>query len=62
MERKIIELTKNDDGHKCLLCCAREATVKIAINRVKYDDSVISFDVCDVCLSRMQNDIQKTCE
>ena len=62
MERKIIELTKINDGHNCLLCCEREATVKVEISRVKYNDSVIGFDVCDSCLSRMQQDIQKICE
>ena len=62
MEKKIIELTKNNDGDTCLLCCEREATVKMEINRVKYNDGVISFHVCDSCLSKMQQDIQKICE
>ena len=62
MENKIIELTKINDGHQCLLCCRREATVKIVINRAKYNDSVIGFDICDQCLSKMQSDIQKICE
>lgn len=62
MEKRIIKLTKVDDSSRCLLCCEREASVKVAISRVKYDDSVISFDVCDKCLSRMQQDIQKICE
>ena len=62
MEKKIIELTKVSDQHQCLLCCEREATVKVAINRVKYNDNVIGFDVCDKCLSKMQEDIQKICE
>ena len=62
MEKRIIELTKINDGHQCLLCCVREATVKVVINRAKYNDSVIGFDVCDQCLSRMQSDIQKICE
>ena len=62
MEKKIIELTKINDGHQCLLCCERDATIKIEINRVKYNDGVIGFDVCDKCLSRMQSDIQKICE
>lgn len=62
MEKKIVELTKINDGHNCLLCCEREATVKVEINRVKYNDGVIGFDVCDVCLSKMQQDIQKICE
>ena len=62
MEKRIIELTKINDGHQCLLCCEKEATVKVVINRAKYNDSVIGFDVCDQCLSRMQSDIQKICE
>lgn len=62
MEKKIIELTKVNDGSKCLLCCEREATVNVEINRVKYDDDVIGFNVCDTCLSQMQNDIHKICE
>ena len=62
MKKKIIELTKVNDGDTCLLCCERNATVKMEIGRVKYNDSVISFSVCDKCLSQMQSDIQKICE
>ena len=62
MEKKIINLNKEHKGYQCLLCCERDATVKVEINRVKYDDSIISFDVCDVCLAKMQQDIQKICE
>ena len=62
MEKKIINLTKETDARTCLLCCEREATVKVEINRVKYNDGVIGFDVCDKCLSQMQQDIQKICE
>ena len=62
MEEKIIKLTKKTNVGTCLLCCEKEATVKVAINRVKYNDSVTSFDVCDTCLSKMQSDIQKVCE
>ena len=63
MEKKIIKLTKiNDKGFKCLLCCDRWATVHVDIGRVKYDDGVIGFDVCDQCLAKMQEDIQKICE
>lgn len=58
MEKKIIELTKINDGHDCLLCCAKEVTIKVNINRVKYDDNVISFEVCDECLAKMQRDIE----
>lgn len=62
MEKKIINLTKETGVGTCLLCCEREATIKMAISRVKYGDSVISFDVCDQCLSKMQQDIHKICE
>ena len=62
MEKKIINLTKETGVGTCLLCCEREATVKVEISRVKYNDSVISFDVCDSCLSKMQQDIQKICK
>lgn len=62
MEKKIIELTKVNDGSQCLLCCEREATVKLEINRVKYNDGIIGFHVCDKCLIKMQNDIQRICE
>lgn len=61
MEKKIIEITKVNDGHQCLLCCNNEATMKFELNRVKYGDSVISFDICDECLARMQKDIE-VCE
>ena len=62
MKKKIINLTKINDGSRCLLCCEREATAKVEINRVKFDDGVIGFHVCDKCLSQMQEDIQKICE
>ena len=62
MEKKIINLSKETEGGTCLLCCEREATVKVTINRVKYGDNVIGFHVCDKCLSQMQSDIQKICE
>jgi hypothetical protein len=62
MENKIIELTKVNDGSKCLLCCEREATVNVEINRIKYDNGVIGFHICDTCLARAQQDIQKICE
>ena len=62
MEKKIINLTKVDHEGICLLCCEREATIKLEISRVKYGDSVIGFEICDSCLSKMQEDIQKICE
>ena len=62
MKKKIINLSKETEGGTCLLCCEREATVKVEINRVKYNDNVIGFHICDSCLSRMQQDIQKIYE
>lgn len=62
MKKRIIELTKVNDGSKCLLCCDREATVNMVINRVKYNDGIIGFHVCDKCLSVMQEEIHKICE
>lgn len=62
MEKKIINLTKINGGYQCLLCCEREATIKVSIDRVKYGDNVIGFDVCGQCLSKMQEDIQKICK
>ena len=62
MEKKIINLTKEINEGTCLLCCKRKATIKITISRIKYDDNVIGFHVCDRCLSKMQQDIQKICE
>lgn len=58
MEKNIIELTKINDGHQCLMCCKNGATMKFELNRVKYGDSVISFDICDECLAQMQKDIE----
>ena len=62
MEKRIIELSQADQHHKCLLCGKTDATIKMTINRVIYDDSVISFTMCDECLSKAQQDIQKICE
>lgn len=57
MVKKIISLTEATDG-KCLIYCDRVATVNMKINRVKYDDSIVSFHVCDQCLAQMQKDIE----
>jgi hypothetical protein len=63
MEKKIIELTQVEQGWKCLICGKKDATVKLTVNRLlSYDDTVIGFRVCDDCLAKMQNDIQKACE
>jgi hypothetical protein len=61
MEKKIIELTKYNDGFQCIICCERKATIKFKVNRPKHDDSVTSFHICDECLAKMQKDIE-TCE
>ena len=63
MEKKIIELNKAEQDWTCLICCKNKATVKLTINRLtSYNDSVISFNMCDECLSKAQQDIQKICE
>ena len=41
MEKRIIELTKINYGSQCLLCCEREATIKVEINRAKYNHFVL---------------------
>ncbi len=58
---KLINLTKTNENNICLLCSQKVATMKMEILRSKYMDSVISFDICDECLSQMQKDIE-TCE
>jgi len=67
MEKKIIELTKCNpkDGHHCIICPGhKQATTQVNIQRLVdiRNDSLIIFYVCDECVARMQNDIQKTCE
>lgn len=62
MEKKIIELKNDNEESTCLICCERDATIKMIINRQKHNDTVISFHICDRCLAKMQDDIQKTCE
>ena len=63
MEKKIINLTKVNDGRQCLICCKRDATIELRIDRLlSYNDSVVSFHLCDQCLSKAQQDIQKICE
>lgn len=59
MEKKIIELTKvEDNDHFCLLCGNKNATMKMKINRIRQGDNIVSFQVCDECLSQMQKDIE----
>ena len=61
MEKKIINITKRTEGGVCLLCCENKAALKMEINRVKYDESVVSFYICNECLAKMQKDIE-VCE
>ena len=61
MSKKIIHLTKKDDGGTCLICCKNNATIKMQITRIKYDDSIMTFYTCDSCLAQMQREIE-TCE
>lgn len=63
MEKKIIELTPVEQDWTCLICCKKKATAKLTINRLlSYDDVVIGFYICDECLAKAQQDIQKICE
>ena len=59
MMKKIIELTNESSGFKCLICCKRMANLKFKIKRLEQEDVVTSFHVCDQCLAKMQEDIQK---
>ena len=59
MERKIIELIKLDnEGFQCIICCDARATTKVRINRLKYDESLNAFHVCDRGVAQMQKDIE----
>jgi hypothetical protein len=62
MENKIIELTQSEEGNRCLICSAVDGHINIKIQRIHPVDNIISFHVCDKCLSQMQNDINKICE
>lgn len=62
MEKRIIELTKINDGCGCLTCGADKATIKVKIQRIKREDNITSFYICDECLVRMQQDVQKICD
>lgn len=58
MENKIIEITKIDNDYKCLICCKNNATIKMRVNRLVNDDNVISFHVCNKCLTQIQKEIK----
>ena len=64
MEKKIINLSKAKEEHKCIICCKETATTKVEILRLTNhkNDSLIIFNVCDTCLAQMQQDIHKICE
>jgi hypothetical protein len=64
MEKKIINLTEAREDYGCIICCKNSATTKVEILRLTnhQNDSLISFNVCDDCLVKMQSDIQKICE
>ena len=64
MEKKIINLSKANEDYGCIICCKGHATTKVEILRKVNlkNDSLISFNVCDDYLSKMQQDIQKICE
>lgn len=58
MAKKIIEVTKIDNGCTCIICCKTPSTTKIKINRPDYDDCITSFFVCNECLAKMQKEIE----
>lgn len=58
MRRRIIELRKEKEERKCLICCEKPATTKLSIDRPKRGDNIIVFSVCDECLAQMQKDIE----
>jgi protein-arginine kinase activator protein McsA len=62
MVKKIINLTKDNEGGSCLTCGAKEATIKMKIQRINPEDNITSFHICDECVAKMQQDIQKICE
>lgn len=62
MESKIIELTKYNGDCGCLTCGADKATLKVRIQRMHREDNVTTFHICDQCLAKAQQDIQKICE
>ena len=64
MEKKIIELTKCGDGHRCIICCEQDATTLFNIQRLinLKNDQLLMFYICDNCLSKAQQDIHKICE
>jgi transcription elongation factor Elf1 len=59
MEKKIIELSKMEDGYTCIICDKREATTRVRINKTTHKENVIGFCVCDGCLATMQKDIER---
>jgi hypothetical protein len=52
MEERVIELTSIHTGEHCVIC-NDVASVKCNVN------GVVSFNLCDRCLSKAQQDIQK---
>lgn len=64
MEKKIINLSPAKKDYGCIICCNNHATTRVEVLRlVKVNnDSLIIFNVCDDCLAKMQQDIQKICE
>lgn len=62
MSNRIIELTQSEEGNRCLICSSLDGHINIKIQRIHPVDSIISFHICDKCLSQMQQDIHKICE
>ena len=62
MEKKIIQLSGFSEYEQVLKClvCGHDANHKLKINRINlgYDDTIISFNVCNSCLAKMKRDIE----
>ena len=58
MNDKIIHVVESDMEY-CLICCSKKKNVKeFKIQRPKYDDNVIAFNVCDECIEQMKKDME----
>ena len=58
MERNIIKVTSNNDNTFCMICSERNASTKIKIRRLSYNDTILNLYVCDKCLAKMQREIE----
>lgn len=56
---KIIEITKVNEKCSCLTC-GEKAEMKIKFNRIglRYDDVIMSFNICSKCLGQMKSEME----